>query len=411
MAIIKVFSSKGSLINILNYVTNPAKTDDTLISGKDCVPVSSYDEMMSVKNLFNKTTGNTYFHIIQAFSVDDDLSYQKAHKIGLDLANYFKDYQVVIATHKDKAHIHNHLVVNSVSFQDGKKLHMIKKDLEYLKEYSNKLCAEENLSIINTKKSRVKDISKNELAVAQKGESWKFRLMNDIDHCISISNSKEEFIKNMNALNYQVLWSDTRKYITYTTPNGKKCRDKSLHDIKYLKESMEDEFRRIKSKKSSLTRQSSDSICGQNGVLFNATRNDERTTRIGSFDKRRNDWTKKESDRNTRENTERQYADQQRNLRNSATGSKNSISLHEAKFTRNTKRAKTENFKNPIKDRNNNIFNGSFAFSSFNVSPQINNRSRRKIKGYTTLSKQAMKDYAIRKANASSIDWEEDVEM
>ena len=70
---------------------------------------------------------------------------------------------------------------------------MTKKDLEDLKEYSNKLCAEENLSVISTKKSQVKYVGKNELAVAERGESWKFKLMNDIDYCMSISNSKEEY--------------------------------------------------------------------------------------------------------------------------------------------------------------------------------------------------------------------------
>ena len=81
MAIIKIFSSKGNLRNILNYITNPVKTDNTLISGKDCVATSSYDEMMSVKNMYNKTTGNTYFHVIQSFYPKDELDYKKAHEI------------------------------------------------------------------------------------------------------------------------------------------------------------------------------------------------------------------------------------------------------------------------------------------------------------------------------------------
>lgn len=115
MAIVKVISSKGNLANILNYITNPAKTDYTLISGKDCVPASSFDEMMSVKNMYNKTTGNTYFHVIQSFSQKDDLDYKKAHEIGIKFAEFFKDYQAVIATHKDRDHIHNHLIINSSS--------------------------------------------------------------------------------------------------------------------------------------------------------------------------------------------------------------------------------------------------------------------------------------------------------
>lgn len=285
MAIVKVFSSKGNLKSILNYITNPVKTDTSLISGKDCVAESSFDEMVSVKNMYNKNSGNTYFHIIQSFSPTDKLDYKKAHEIGIKFAEYFKDYQVVIATHKDRKHIHNHLIVNSVSFENGKKVHMSKKDLADLKEYSNKLCSEENLSIISNNKSKIKDISKNELAVAQKGESWKFKLMNDIDYCLSISNTKEEYISNMNKLKYQVVWTDSKKYITYTTKDGYKCRDKSLHDNKYLKEALENEFRRIKKEKSDFIRNQNCSTNDTNALLSNGTSNFKGSLRMESTHK------------------------------------------------------------------------------------------------------------------------------
>lgn len=407
MAVVKVISSKGNLANILNYITNPVKTDYTLISGKDCVPASSFDEMMSVKNMYNKITGNTYFHVIQSFSQKDDLDYKKAHEIGIKFSEFFKDYQVVIATHKDRDHIHNHLVINSVSFQDGKKVHMSKKDLEKLKEYSNKLCAEENLSIINTKKSQIKDISKNELAVAQKGESWKFKLMNDIDYCISISNTKEEFIKNMNTLNYQVTWSDNRKYITYTTKDGNKCRDKSLHDTKYLKESMENEFRRIKSEKSKYTTKSSSPINSENGILSSTARNIERTMQLEQNNKGRNCSTKEQSNRYTRKTIKRKYTNEQCNERNSrTTDTKRTLQLK-----RDERRTKSENIENQTKNRSYSILNRISYLSHFVSNPQIKNRPRRKIKGYTTLSKQAMKEYMIKKANASGIAWDEEYEI
>lgn len=410
MAIIKIFSSKGNLRNILNYITNPVKTDNKLVSGKDCVPESSYDEMMSIKNMYHKTTGNTYFHVIQSFSPNDDLNYQKAHEIGLKFAEYFKDYQVVIATHKDKKHIHNHLVVNSVSFENGKKVHMSKKDLEDLKEYSNKLCAEENLSVINTKKSKVKDISKNELAVALKGESWKFKLMNDIDYCISISNTKEECIKNMKQLNYQVVWTDTRKYITYITPDGNKCRDKSLHDTKYLKEEMENEFRRIKEKTSSSARKSSSSINSKNGLLPNSTRNTERNIRQELYNETRYNSNKKENGRFTGKITQGQYENERRNEKISGRKSEQSILSNETKFTRNRRTTKDQDYKNQVENRSNNILNGIVTIGNMVSNPQIN-RPKRRIRRYRNLSKQAMKEYAIIKANSSSFDWFEDEDM
>ena len=78
---------------------------------------------------------------------------------------------------------------------------------------------------------------------AAKGESWKFRLMNAIDQCMRFASTREDFISLMESEGYQVRWSATRKSITYTTPQGMKCRDDRLHELKYTKEIMEREFR------------------------------------------------------------------------------------------------------------------------------------------------------------------------
>ena len=256
MAVIKVLKAKDNINRLIKYISNPNKTQNgLLVSGKDCLANTCYDEMQSIKEFFNKQDGITAFHFIQSFSPNDKLSYEKAHEIGLQFAEYFKGYQVLVATHTDRKHIHTHFVVNSVSFENGKKFHMSKKDLEAIKEFPNKLCEENGLKTIDLEhKNEVKDIGKNEYAIANKGQSWKFKLMNDIDYCMSISNTKDEYIKNMESLNYKVVWTDTQKYITYTTPDGQKCRDKSLHDKKYLKESMEYGFRRNEKNKSEFNR-------------------------------------------------------------------------------------------------------------------------------------------------------------
>ncbi len=265
MAVIKVLKAKDNINRLIKYISNPNKTQNgLLVSGKDCLANTCYDEMQSIKEFFNKKDGITAFHFIQSFSPNDKLSYEKAHEIGLQFAEYFKGYQVLVATHTDRKHIHTHFVVNSVSFENGKKFHMSKKDLEAIKEFSNKLCEENELKTIDLEnKSKVKDVGKNEYAVAQKGQSWKFKLMNDIDYCMSISNTKDEYIKNMKNLNYQVVWTDTRKYITYTTPEGQKCRDKSLHDKKYLKENMEYGFRRNEKNESEFNRTNTNEETGR----------------------------------------------------------------------------------------------------------------------------------------------------
>ena len=104
------------------------------------------------------------------------------------------------------------------------KIKISKKDLKDIKKYSDEICLNYGASIIikNENKSYIK---RNEYRVAVHGKSWKFKLINAIDLSLSKSNNKYEFIKLMNNLGYQVNWTDTRKYITYTTPNGYKCRD------------------------------------------------------------------------------------------------------------------------------------------------------------------------------------------
>jgi hypothetical protein len=246
MAVIKAVNSKSSLKNVIQYVTDKEKTEEKLISGKDCNSSSAFEEMQTTKEQFDKLDGRQYKHFIQSFDPHDNLDYQKAHKVGLEWAEKnFKGYEVLIATHQDKDHIHNHFVVNSVSFENGEKYRQSKKDLEKMKELSDKICEREGLHVI-THKSPGKELSMNEYQVAIKGESWKFKLINEIDKSMAQSKTKEDFIKSMEDKGYKVNWTDTRKYITYITPEGNKARDNKLHDEKYTKEAMENGFRSIK---------------------------------------------------------------------------------------------------------------------------------------------------------------------
>ena len=216
MAIIKFTNSKSTLKHIINYITQDAKTTTELITGKDCTSDNALEEMQTVKNLYNKTTGRQYIHLVQSFSPNDNLSYDKAHEIGLELAKQYKGFQVLVATHTDREHVHNHLVINSVSFKDGKKFQQSKKDMEKIKIYSNELCAKNGLSTISLKgNSKVSSsLTLKEYQVANKGQSWKMQLINAIDYSIENSLTKKDFISNMNSLGYQVNWTDTRKSIT-----------------------------------------------------------------------------------------------------------------------------------------------------------------------------------------------------
>ena len=119
MAIVKAKAGKGSLSDVFNYVLDKEKTDDTLISSKDCMAETAQKEFELTKHRFGKTDGRTYFHIVQSFSPDDDLTPETAHEIGLKFAEYFPGFQIVVATHVNTNAIHNHLIMNSVNYENG----------------------------------------------------------------------------------------------------------------------------------------------------------------------------------------------------------------------------------------------------------------------------------------------------
>lgn len=179
--------------------------------------------------------------------MDENISPQTAHEIALRFAQdteKLKGFEIVVSTHCDRDHIHSHFVMNSVNSETGKKFHISENEVEMLMQVSDKICREYGLSIVNPKPSseRVKPMSDREYRSAEKGESWKIRLEAIICTAMQTAADKEHFIMLMEAEGYSVKWTDTRKNITYTTPEGKACRDSKLHYQKFLKESMENEF-------------------------------------------------------------------------------------------------------------------------------------------------------------------------
>ena len=240
---------RGALGGVLRYVQQEEKTlweGQQLVSGWNCTAQSALSEMKLTKERYRKTDGRQYYHFVQSFGEQDGLTPQELHAMGLELAQReFPDFEVLVATHVDTAHPHNHLVVNSVSFQDGRKLHQSAADLQAHRLASDEICIAHGLEILPPPQRRVrqKRMGTREYRSAAKGQSWKFRLMNAIDQCMQYAASKGEFISLMESEGYQVRWTDGWKNITYTTPQGMKCRDDRLHEEKYTKEVMEREFR------------------------------------------------------------------------------------------------------------------------------------------------------------------------
>ncbi|WP_345946070.1 relaxase/mobilization nuclease domain-containing protein [Clostridium tetani] len=168
-------------------------------------------------------------HFVQSFSHNDKAISEIINEIGKKLLEHevFKDFQMVYVTHTDKEHLHTHFIVNSVSYTKGHKWQLSKEQLESLKEYSDELCKEYGLIVVDGEKGKHKN--RGEYRAADKKQSWKYELYLSVKNCKWCSRSKDEFIKNMNRLGYKVDWAEERKYITFTTPDGKKCRNKKLY--------------------------------------------------------------------------------------------------------------------------------------------------------------------------------------
>lgn len=227
MAIVKFVASGCPMNNIFPYVMNREKTDENLISGINCSPDTALQEFMFVKKQFKKEDGRTYVHIVQSFSPDDDLTPEVAHEIGLRFAEYFPEYQILIATHRDHAHLHNHVILNSVNMETGKKFHQSAAEMRQVKEYSNRLCREYDLSETETKSS---------FGTMPK---WKDMLRRKAYSVACRTCSKEDFIFEMEMHGYKVDWQEGHKYITFTTPDGHKCRDNKLFAEQLLRKNLE----------------------------------------------------------------------------------------------------------------------------------------------------------------------------
>ena len=184
-----------------------------------------------------------FYHMVQSFPKGAAVDPRQAHEAARRLAEYFDGCEVLVCTHVDREYIHSHCVINSVNFETGKKLHMAKEQLQELMRRNDMICQEMGLPVFDAPTQQARGMSGAEYHTALKGQSWKLRLMNTIDECMKYAADKDAFVSLMASEGYQVRWESSRKYITYTTPDGMRCRDNKLHEEKYCKEAMKREFR------------------------------------------------------------------------------------------------------------------------------------------------------------------------
>lgn len=244
MATTKIWSVKDSLKRVVDYASNPEKTtEDDLeavikyamngektasadekaccVTGVNCFAETALDEMLSIQKHFGKTGGNVAYHCYQSFK-PGEVTPEQCHKLGIELARrmWGDKYQVLVATHIDKGHLHNHLVCCSVSFIDGKKFNDNKGAYTKLRRLSDEICRENGLSVIEKPLGK----TPRQIHFAEKnGEPTKYNLMRDaIDESVALSTNMETFMSLMRQRGYVIAYSASRKYPTIRSIHSKK---------------------------------------------------------------------------------------------------------------------------------------------------------------------------------------------
>ena len=249
----------SALKGLLKYCMRPDKTNLNesvqLVSGHNCVPEMALKSFLATQVLYKAEQEKhiaegkenvLFYQYVQSFSPKDKLTPEQAHEIGMQFVReFFPKHEVVVATHLDNNQLHNHFVINATSFVDGKKLHTNKYTLSDMRQLNDEICLAHGLSVLKpydpTKPSM--NLGQREYRAQEKGESWKFELLLVITDLMKTCGSKQEFIDKLRERGYDVRWEEHHKTMTYTCPNGMKVRDNKLHDARFLKGAMENEFR------------------------------------------------------------------------------------------------------------------------------------------------------------------------
>lgn len=204
------------LSDVIRYAVNSEKTQQAenedctvvhrFVSGINCSPATARDEMLAVKKRFGKENGTVAYHGYQSFA-PGEVTPETAHEIGMKLAArlWGDRYQVIVATHLDKEnHLHNHFVLNTVSFVDGIKYHRTKKDYHDMQTVSDELCREYRLSVIeNPQYGKSKQYGEWRAEQEQR-PTWRGLIRADIDEAIRQSMTERQFFDTLRKKGYEV---------------------------------------------------------------------------------------------------------------------------------------------------------------------------------------------------------------
>ena len=234
MATTKIWKIKSRFDNVIDYITNKDKTDNKkYVTGINCMADIAFKEMSITKQQFNKTGGILGFHAYQSFKgceVTDD----ETHEIGIRLAEelWGDKFQVVVTTHTNTKNVHNHFVINSVSFVDGKKYYDNKTNYAIMRQVSDNICKEYELQTLE-EKSYYKNIS-NKYARSSK---YLNSVRTDIDYAISQASNYNDFTKILTKMGYELEHSSNKMSIR-KFPYKRYVRVERTFGEEYSKESI-----------------------------------------------------------------------------------------------------------------------------------------------------------------------------
>ncbi len=213
MAVTKIHPIKTTLKKAIDYICNEDKTDDEIyVTTHLCSRENAHKEFELTKKQFGSRTKTLAHHLIQSF-VPEEVSFEEAHQVGIELCEKILEgkYEYVLATHIDKDHIHNHIIFNSIDADEGKVYHSYYGSYMNIRNQSDKLCKEHNLSVIDQETQReINEIRRRKFVnwydwnEDKKGSSYKSRLQFDIDRTIKQSINWQDFLSKMESNGYEI---------------------------------------------------------------------------------------------------------------------------------------------------------------------------------------------------------------
>ena len=213
MAVTKIHPIKTTLKKAIDYICNGDKTDDEIyVTTHLCSRENAHKEFEITKKQFSSRTKILAHHLIQSF-VPEEVSFEEAHQVGIEFCEKIlgNKYEYVLATHIDKDHIHNHIIFNSIDVDEGKVYHSYYGSYMNIRNQSDKLCKEHNLSVIDQETQReINEIKRRKFMnwydwnEDKKGSSYKSRLQFDIDRTIKQSINWQDFLSKMESYGYEI---------------------------------------------------------------------------------------------------------------------------------------------------------------------------------------------------------------